>query len=735
MIENITKSVQNKFIKNESVKSMGVFLEDLKKEPYKYCRNSAEYVRDVFNYFGSYPVSSISGESILRWQVFDGNRHVEGQEEAQNEIYKHLCSFADNRINKLILLHGPNGSAKTSIVAAIMEAVEKYSQLPEGASYTFNWIFSDRADKSSLGFKEEESSSLDNDSLAYIKPEDVTFKLICDMKDNPLLLLPKEERRVFLEELLGKGKAPRHILDAELCQKCQEIYNQLQISYEGNWSKIIKHIQVERFYFSKRFRKGLVSIEPTTASVDAHSRPLNLEKNYKIPPILSLSSISEPFGDLVDANRGIAELSEIFKRHEETNKYLLTTAEWGTLSLPGIMAYLDCIFFATGNEAQLSMFKQDMDWPAFNGRFAYVKVPYLLQYSKEREIYKETIKSLSKSKHISPHTETIIALWAVLTRLRKSKLHNAKSLNLIQKATLYDQKLAPENWKEEARRSLMAELPEIATEFEEIKEKLDGITPGNLRDSGYEGRRGASPREVLSIISSAIHNKNFSCLSPLAIFKAIEDIIKDKTIYEFLRLPETEYSDPEKLLREVKKLYTRWVQKDIRDSSGLISEDEYQKLFDKYISNVRAWSRGEKIFNSQTQTHESPDEITMDNVETLVGAEDKTEYRKNLLSKVATWALNNPDKPIDFQTIFSDIFETIKTNSVQKRLEQIRRLQKGILYYETEDWKLVSTEDQQIVVTTVDNMKKLGYTDECLKEAVVFVIKSQEEVKQSSLNI
>jgi hypothetical protein len=42
--------------------------------------------------------------------------------------------------NRLILLHGPNGSAKTSIIQSIMTAWSVIQKNPR-CSYTFNWIF------------------------------------------------------------------------------------------------------------------------------------------------------------------------------------------------------------------------------------------------------------------------------------------------------------------------------------------------------------------------------------------------------------------------------------------------------------------------------------------------------------------------------------------------------------------------------------------------------------------
>ena len=71
-----------------------------------------------------------------------GEGRVAGQEEVQWDVYRCLANFArEGRVNKLILLHGPNGSAKSSFVRALMMGLDAYSRKPEGVLYSFNWIF------------------------------------------------------------------------------------------------------------------------------------------------------------------------------------------------------------------------------------------------------------------------------------------------------------------------------------------------------------------------------------------------------------------------------------------------------------------------------------------------------------------------------------------------------------------------------------------------------------------
>jgi len=724
----VTAEIQKTFQKNESLKSFQSLVEDTAKDPHKYCRNSAEYLRNVFEYYGFYEVTDVSGEPIRRWRLFDQFFPVNGHEAAQNQIYNYIKSFSENRNNKIILLHGPNGSAKTSLVSSIMAAMEEYSQKLEGAVFSFNWIFSDDAEHEvGLGFSVSESSvkkaNFSTESLAFVEPEDITFKLPCPMKDNPLLLIPVKERKEFLSSL-GLKRPPQHLIKGALCQKCHEIYSQLLVSYNGDWKRIIRHIQVERFAFSKRFRKGLISIDPQETP-DAGSRPLNLEQSYRIPRVLAMTSIFEPFGDLIDANRGVVEFSEFFKRHVENNKYLLSTAEWGTINLKSFTGYLDCVIFATCNEINLSTFKTNLDWPSFNGRFAYVRVPYLLRSSYELLSCQKIIKEHAHSTHVAPHTDEVFALWAVGTRLRKSEHPLAGKLTHIQKALLYDKQIPPPSWPMKDQQNLVKDLQKIVTEYEDSRARLITKTAD---DASYEGRSGASFRDMENIIINAVYKKNY--LSPLSLFNSIEDIIKHSSIYEFLRLHrgndgDTAYEkghiEPKILLKDVKLHYYEQVKKDIRQAAGLVAEAEYTKLFERYMQHVKAWTREEKIQNTQTGAWESADERLMTRLEVKLGikTDNAKDHRKDMFNKIASWAIKNDiSKGIPYDKLFADFLDALRKNSDNEQKAQIQDLEKYMLLHNTDDWKLVPEEKQEEVNTAIQNMLSLGYTEASLKEAV-----------------
>src|SRR5438309_9191463 len=165
-LKTVGEQVQGAFLGNKTLLTFQEYMEAFFEAPRVHARDSAQYIRDCFDFYGTETLQKPSG-SVRRFKLFDrpfdqgaalqegeGGTPVVGQEEVQNAIYRVLNSFVRaGRVHKLILLHGPNGSAKSSLVAAIQRALEDYSRKEEGALYRLNCIFpNERLVKGSSGF-------------------------------------------------------------------------------------------------------------------------------------------------------------------------------------------------------------------------------------------------------------------------------------------------------------------------------------------------------------------------------------------------------------------------------------------------------------------------------------------------------------------------------------------------------------------------------------------------------
>src|SRR5277367_286014 len=200
-VDLIAAQVEERFRASRRVLAFAEFLELFDSEPLRYSRDASRYVRDVFDHYGKttvrYPWGDFTRFSLfdLPWESSDGHAlprgGLVGQEHVQEEIYRALSNFArEGRPNRLILLHGPNGSAKSTIAACIMSALEHYSTLDEGALYRFHWVFpSPKTMRGSLGFGPENTRGGGLGSYAHLSDDQIDAKLVVEVRDHPLFLI------------------------------------------------------------------------------------------------------------------------------------------------------------------------------------------------------------------------------------------------------------------------------------------------------------------------------------------------------------------------------------------------------------------------------------------------------------------------------------------------------------------------------------------------------------------
>ena len=317
------------------------------KNPEKELRPTNIYLRDMFNYYGTNP----NGSFKLFTKDHADAPPVHGQVRTQKRVYQYLQNFMEEGFNnKFILLVGPNGSSKSSIIKKIMLSCEDYSCTDEGSLFTFNWIFPiDQFVKGSLGLS---GGAPDRNlhSYAFLEDKDISAIINSELKDHPLLLIPISTRRALIEAAFKKDNTrletirKSYLYNGDLSQRNRLIYDALLKNYKGSYEDVFKHIRVERLFINRRYSIGATTIEPQL-HVDANLQQITMDRRLaSLPPSLQSLNLFSLSGEVVLANRGILEFSDLLKRPLDTFKYLLMTMESKTINLQGILTELDIFF-------------------------------------------------------------------------------------------------------------------------------------------------------------------------------------------------------------------------------------------------------------------------------------------------------------------------------------------------------------------------------------------------------
>ncbi|GHO87790.1 PrkA family serine protein kinase [Dictyobacter formicarum] len=316
---------------------------------------------------------------------------------------------------RILLLMGPVGGGKSTIVHLIKRGLEAYSRTPEGAIYA-------------------------------IKD--------CPMHEEPLHLIPYELRG-DVEKEFGI------YIEGDLCPHCRYMVDN---QYRGR----IEEVPLKRITFSEKYRVGVGTFTPS----DPKSQDISeLVGGIDLSTIGEVGVESDPRayrfdGELNIANRGLMEFVEMLKTDEKFLYVLLTLSQEQNIKTGRFsMIYADEVVVSHTNEHEYQAFVGNKKSEALQDRIILVKVPYNLRVSDEVKIYEKLLKqSALQNVHIAPYTLRIASIFALLTRLEPSK---KAGMSLMKKLKLYDGE-DMEDFKQKDVRELQDEA---------VREGMDGISP------------------------------------------------------------------------------------------------------------------------------------------------------------------------------------------------------------------------------------------------------------------
>jgi serine protein kinase len=761
-INNLQEDLKEQFSKDRSLMSFGEYLDEVATHPHRQIRDTARYLYDAITSFGYHDIQRPYGPQ-RRYHIFDapfddGIDSVSGQEEVQCKLVGLLSDFVrEGRSNRLILLNGPNGSAKTSMINCLQRGLEVYSASEEGALYTFSWLFpTKQSEGGGIGFGQAKGHSGVN-SYSELGGTSIDARVANELRDHPLLLLPKAARLTFLKSVfeqelkaeateqnhglddaqLGKeiesriGSLPRYLTDGSLSPQSATIFETLLKSYQGDISEVLKHIQVERFLISRKYRRGATTVDPQLR-VDAQARQVTADRSLaSLPTSLQHLNLFEPMGHLVEGNRGVIEYNDLLKRPVEAFKYLLSTTESGAVRLDHLTIYIDAVMIGSCNVDTLQAFIEMPDFASFKGRIELVRVPYLRDVEREEEVYQSTINSLQKRVMITPDVSHWLAKWAVMTRLeRPQPVHFPSEIRTViegmtphDKLELYSEGRARDELSLEKRRSLQREITTLYYE-----PHVGGI---------YEGWLGASPRELKGLLLSlgrpaddqrsskeqtleAELEKGYHFISPLRLFTALHLLCKEESVYPFLRRKVSgHFYQPKVYVQELKEIYLSRLRISFFNAFGLIAPDNELTQLNEYIHQLRYKMKGEKVHNPHTGQYDEPNEQFMREVEKRLGIKsDIDRARDSIIQQIAKWKIENPNADLDYKVIFEEELRALRLSYLKETEEVAIERRDELMIYLSGEGQL-DDQSQQKAEMALDYLKTtLGYHEDSLLEVL-----------------
>lgn len=391
-----------------------------------------------------------------------------GVERTLQQLVEEYLNPASRRLDirkRILMLVGPVGGGKSTLVTLIKKGMQNFSKTDDGAVYAIKG---------------------------------------CPMHEEPLHLIPDELRDDFKRNF-------GVYVEGDLCPVCRY---RLDHEWEGN----INNVPVKRIFLSEKDRVGIGTFKPA----DPKSQDVaELTGSVNIQALTEFGQESDPRvynfdGELNIANRGVMEFIEMLKAEKRFLYELNTVAGEQTIKASRFaLIYCDVAVIAHTNEYEYNSYFSNKENEAMIDRIFVVRVPYNLRLSEEVRIYEkligqsdvqESTKTLNPDLdlagiHIAPHTLRIASMFAILTRLKPSK---KAGLSLTAKLKLYDGEKQVGDWDQRNVKELHEEYMD-------------------------EGMAGVSPRFIINRISSALVKGGKRYVTPIDMMRALRDGITEYT--------------------------------------------------------------------------------------------------------------------------------------------------------------------------------------------------------------
>ncbi len=593
-------------------------------------RNAFQRVYDMIMTFGVENYTEYKKE-ITRYTFFDDV--IGGGKDAVFGIDVHLMKLVNffksaamgyGTEKRVLLLHGPVGSAKSSIARLLKKGLEHYSKTDDGRLFTFEWV-------------DDSAPDILGGAKLFASP----------MHEDPLKLIPLEVRKKFLEEI-NKGIKDGYKINikGEVNPADRYILKQYMLKYDGDWTKVMNHIRVKRLVLSEKDRIGIGTFQPKDEK-NQDSTELTGDINYR--KIAQYGSDSDPRafnfdGEFNIANRGVVEFIEMLKLDVAFLYDLLGASQEQSIK-PKKFAQTDIdeVIIGHTNEPEFRKLQNNEFMEALRDRTVKIDVPYITRLDQEVKIYQRDFNADKiPHVHIAPHTLEMAAMWAVLTRLEEPK---KADLTKLQKLKLYNGKTLP-GYNEENVKELRKEA---------VREGLEGISPRYIQDK----------------LSNALVKYGITgSLNPFMVFNELESGLKHHSLVN----AQDQLEHYKEMLAIARQEYEDIVKNDVQKAISL-DESAIETLCANYIDNVKAYTQKEKVRNKYSNKLEDADERFMRSIEEKIDIADsrKDDFRREIMNYIGALAIEG--KQFDYKMnerlhralelkLFEDQKDSIKLTSI-----------------------------------------------------------------------
>ena len=722
------------------------FLQEVIKHPSRIIRNVYQIYSDMIDSFVDDGVDEYGNDpESIRFLKYDSTRlFVEGSDRPFfadrlfiNRLMRHVDSFKlGAKQNKIYIFDGPHGSGKSTFLNNLLRSFEKYANSPDGSRYEVVWrlkhdhlvggvhSLNSLTDKLAWALENDGKKELATEVKCACKVDSDLggyFDVPCPSHDNPLLLVPKEVRRKFFDDLfendefkwqLFTEKKYEWIFHDEPCTICVSLYEELLKKYREP-QKVMECICARPYVFNRRLGEGVSVFNPGDKPLRRTIMHNEIIQRSLDAMLSSGKRVSYLYSRYAKTNNGIYALMDIKSHNTERLMELHNIISDGVHKVEDIEETVDSLLFALMNPEDKKLLD---DLRAFSDRVEYINIPYVLDLQTEVDIYRDNFgKQIDDS--FLPRVLHNFARVIIATRLRTKSEAMDEWIGQPHKYEMY----CDTNLQLLKMEIFTGYIPAWLSE-EDVTNFTAKRRHKIVAESEKDGWKGMSGRDSITLFnefySTYARDNKLIDMSMLGIFfrkycKNDRDIL------------------PLGFLDSLLRMYNYTVLQEVKESLYYYNEEQISRDIINYIFAVNFEIGAMEICEFTGERLDiTEDFFKRVEIRLQVESENSVAFRNSVQKTYSTTALPQEmlrdGLPITETALYQHLYEKYTYNLKEKVLEPFLKnenFRRAVKDYNQDDFKTYDDKIQSDVTFMMENLQnKYRYSRQGAKEICIYVI-------------
>ncbi len=640
--------------------------------------------------------------------------------------------------NKIYIFDGPPGCGKSIFLNNLLKRFEEYANSEDGTRHEVVW----RLDRKLLGGLNEIQSRPVIEKLAKmldapgmdvghdptvehsVRITDDYIEVPCPSHDNPLLMVPKDQRPDFFDALfendefkwnLSTGKEYDWVFHDSACTICSSLYRSL-LSKLGDAGEIFKMVYARPFQFNRRLGEGITVFNP--GDRPARENVLtNPQIQKRIDSLLRDSNLVKYlFSRYAKTNNGIYALMDIKGHNKDRVIELHNIISDGVHKVEDIEENVNSLFIAVMNPEDN---KNLRGFQSFSDRIEFVNISYVLDTKTEVQIYRNVF-----GRHIDqaflPRVLECFARVIISSRL------NTKSPALLEWIS------APGKYSRYCDENLqllkMGIYSGVIPTWLEEKDRK-GFTAKLRRkiiaEADTEGDKGFSGRDSINIFGElySTYGKDAALINMSALVNFFTKVRKDLM-----------GSIPDGFLESLQRMYNYSILQEVKESLYYYNEEQIARDIQNYLFALNYEIDTTEVCTFTGEKLDITEEY-LDGIENrLIGGDAdrgqrllfRLETQKEYTSRTLTQEILVENLPITETKLYRELYDRYVFSLKEKVLEPFlenANFRRAIKEFGTEEFRTYDKRIRDDVTFLINNLcDNFGYTEPGARAVCIYVV-------------